>query len=503
MHVALKTVAAAALLLVTVSLVVPLASADTSVLRLGGLFPRFKTAKADFSKDGSGIQRLSAFVMAINELNDKTDGLWDDVLPNTQIEYSVRDSKRDAGVAFFQAFNLVTEAFGKKGVHAVVGPASSGPTMNSNLVFREYDTAQISYSATSPNLSDRSTYTSFFRTPPSDAFQGEALAEMIAKHFKWERVATLSSTDGYGAAGIAAFQRSAEAQSLTLLTAQNFAKDAATVKEQLVNIKNTGARIIVMMCQFSDAQTIFKEAEQEGMLGDGYTWIGGDAIAGSMVKLNDVVQDKLMLKGIFGMVPTSGVGSTFTNLVTRWKAQKSTAGFGPGNCDSGTDSDGNLIWQQDHDADATTPVECAGVDFAIQETINSYAPYAYDATIALAKAVHQLVEVEKKTTIVPKEIVDALYKVSFTGATGTVDWDDGVGDRTVGAKYNILNHDGSAVSTVGSWEKATGTTLCTAGTTGCVAVAYSTDDNSVPKDRAAICKSGQKLKDGVQFRSLR
>ena len=38
------------------------------------------------SLDSSGVRRYAAFVQAIREINNKSDGVVDDLLPHTQLE---------------------------------------------------------------------------------------------------------------------------------------------------------------------------------------------------------------------------------------------------------------------------------------------------------------------------------------------------------------------------------------------------------------------------------
>ena len=181
-----------------------------ATVNIGGLFPMFKTSAASYAKDASGIDRFSAFKLAIDEINDKTDGIADTLLPNTQLRFAYRDSKRDDGSAFFGALELTRDTFGGAGVSAIVGAASSGPSMSAALVTAKMTVPQISYSSTSSLLSDGKTYSYFLRTPPSDAFQGVGIADLVKNLFGYTRVATVSSTDGYGAAGIAAFHTAAD-----------------------------------------------------------------------------------------------------------------------------------------------------------------------------------------------------------------------------------------------------------------------------------------------------
>jgi len=52
------------------------------IFRLGAMFPYYKTGVASppFSRDVSGQKRFAAARLAIEEINDKTDGILDDVM---------------------------------------------------------------------------------------------------------------------------------------------------------------------------------------------------------------------------------------------------------------------------------------------------------------------------------------------------------------------------------------------------------------------------------------
>ena len=94
----------------------------------------------------------------------------------------------------------------------------------------------------------------------------------------------------------------------------------------------------------------------------------------------------------------------------------STAGDGAGNCDLEIDDDGVQMWAADNDGsardagrvasgrarlrevsrgwrrsvgNASTPLACSGSD---NQQLDIYAMYSYDATFALAHALHRLVE---------------------------------------------------------------------------------------------------------------
>ena len=48
---------------------------------------------AGYGRSLSGVRRFAAFRLALSEINNKTDGIADDLLPDTQLRYAHRDSK--------------------------------------------------------------------------------------------------------------------------------------------------------------------------------------------------------------------------------------------------------------------------------------------------------------------------------------------------------------------------------------------------------------------------
>ena len=55
------------------------------VLFVGGIFPQFRLdSKGNYVMD-AGVRRMAAAQMAINRVNNKTDGVYDNLLPDTQV----------------------------------------------------------------------------------------------------------------------------------------------------------------------------------------------------------------------------------------------------------------------------------------------------------------------------------------------------------------------------------------------------------------------------------
>ncbi len=382
-------------------------------VRLGGLFPRFKTDAPDFTLDNAGVKRLTAFVMAIREINNKTDGIADNLLPNTELLFAVRDSKRDAASAFKGARQLALETFGGLGVSAVIGAASSDPSMMAALALKPLKTPQISYASTSAELSDGERYEYFLRTPPSDAFQARGLADLAKNLFGYSRVAAVSSRDSYGADGIAAFLEAAREQSITVLAHLSFEKGETDFSKLYAALAASRARVIVLFCGSHDATAFLEGAYDSGIGGEGYVWLGSDAVSNpdTMTRVSDSTKRMAIFKGFFGLTPTRGAGTeAYDAFAARISALPLTNGTHSPNgtlcdlevsddleasddlCQLGSES--RLLWAADHDGDPSTPLKCAGVSDKGQD---SYAPFVYDAVFAVAHALHLLIEVGELT----------------------------------------------------------------------------------------------------------
>ncbi|KAL1502937.1 hypothetical protein AB1Y20_011008 [Prymnesium parvum] len=489
-------------LLLPLLLALPAAwAAAVPEVRLGGLFPMFKAERDAFQLDLAGVRRFAAFQLALREINNKSDGLADQLLPRTRLLFTWRDSQRSDAASVEGAFELTRSAFGGAGVHAIVGAASSGPSIAAALVAGRAEVPQVSYASTSALLSDGRAYPYFLRTAPSDAFQGQLLADVIGNQFGFDKVATVASNDGYGLAGISSFHEAARALGIEILTRQTFEGGAVDLDEPIGQLLASRARVAVLFCQAADGGHFLLAAYDAGFGGEGHVWFGADALMRESLWLHaGVLLDEQLrlavLRGFFGAAPSTQRTSERYRAFARRLAATAFDG-----CDEAVDDDGTPLWVRDHDGNASTPRVCVAHD-GLED---SYAPYAYDATYALAYALHDLIETQGVPQVDGPQLYETLLRrVSFAGITGNVSFYDASldpdrrfhGDRRQGIEYDVYNYAGVAAGLVRVATWALGDTFgerfrWVDGHSE-ASVVWSTADNSIPTQlRPLRCPAGE------------
>ncbi|XP_029435554.1 extracellular calcium-sensing receptor-like [Rhinatrema bivittatum] len=145
-----------------------------------------------------------SMAFAIDEINrDQT------FLPNVSLGFLIYDSC----LALERSIRATLWILTGKGAHipnyrcqnpsrlaATIGDSSSTQSMSMAALLGLYMHPQVSYSASSPLLSDKTQFPSFLRTIPSDTDQARGMAQLVL-HFGWTWVGLLSTEDAYGEMG--------------------------------------------------------------------------------------------------------------------------------------------------------------------------------------------------------------------------------------------------------------------------------------------------------------
>ncbi|QJR13423.1 branched-chain amino acid ABC transporter substrate-binding protein [Usitatibacter palustris] len=255
-------------------------------------------------------------------------------------------------------------------VAAVVGHLNSGVTIPASEIYNKAGIPVISGSATNPTLTERGLKNTF-RTVGRDDQQGPAIAAYIAGELKGKKVAIIDDKTAYGE-GIA----------------NEVEKTLKAAKVNIVGRERT-----------TDKETDFKAilTKIKGKNPDVVFHGGMDATGGPLLKQ----ARELGIKAVFA--------------------------FGDGACTDEMSKLAGAAAEGFACSQAGLPAQAASKEFqdsfkAKYGDIKQYAPYFYDGALAVIEAM------KKADSVDPAKFTPVMNTVSFTGATGKVEF-DAKGDR--------------------------------------------------------------------------
>ena len=196
-------------------------------ITLGGLFHIHNSGEnGGCAKRDQGLKEFAAMLFAVDRINaDQT------ILPNINLGVQVFDTCEMENIAMDRV--LKEFVLGASSDHSscsselqrpvvgVVGPPTSVAAVHVAKALAIFKIPLISYSATSPVLSDKSDYEYFSRTTPSDVFQTQVMAELL-EYFNWSYVSVVYTDEPYGRSGNEYFQKEAKKRGELFSAANNF-----------------------------------------------------------------------------------------------------------------------------------------------------------------------------------------------------------------------------------------------------------------------------------------
>src|SRR6185503_4569968 len=250
-------------------------------------------------------------------------------------------------------------------VAAVIGHLNSGVSIPASEIYSKAGIPMISGSATNPTLTERG-MKSVFRTVGRDDQQGPAIASYVANELKAKKVAIVDDKTAYGEGIANEVEKTLKGAKVTIV-----GRERTTDKE-------TDFKAILTKIKAKNPDVIFHG--------------GMDATGGPMLK----------------QARELGIKAAFA--------------FGDGAC---TDEMGKLAGAAAEGmvcSQAGLPREAASKEFVDAfkgkfGEIKQYAPYFYDATLAIAEAM------KKANSTDPAKFTPELFNVTFKGATGNVAFD--------------------------------------------------------------------------------
>ena len=234
-----------------VAVMQPGTSSAQETVKLGALIP----LTGGLQSYGEGSMR--GVRMAVQQVN-AAGGLLD----GREVELVVGDTQTSPQPAVDAAQRLVSV----EGVAGIVGALGSGNTIPvAQTVSSTNSIPQISNASTAPAITTLEDDDFLFRTVPSDAYQGVALAQ-IAADAGDTNVAVLYVNNDYGEGLAEAFEEALTEAGGTVTRSEAFEPNQASYRSELSGLAGTGAEALVLIAYPDDGGlTIVRQSLEEGL----------------------------------------------------------------------------------------------------------------------------------------------------------------------------------------------------------------------------------------------
>jgi ABC-type branched-subunit amino acid transport system substrate-binding protein len=254
------------------------APAQAEPLKIGALMPMTGDLQAYGEADLTGIQFAAQQINAAGGVNGE----------DVEVVIADTQTKPQAGVDAAQKLINVD------GVHAIVGALSSGVTIPvAKTVTGREGVPQISNASTSPTITNLQDSDFLFRSVPSDAYQGVALANLVQDKGV-ANVSILYVNNDYGQGLADAFT---EAYDGDVSASIAFEQGQASYRGELQQAASGGAEALVVIGYPESGSVILRQSLEGGYL-DQFIFTDG-------MKAPEIV-DRVgaqFLNGAFGTVP--------------------------------------------------------------------------------------------------------------------------------------------------------------------------------------------------------
>jgi ABC-type branched-subunit amino acid transport system substrate-binding protein len=440
-----------------------------SEVYLGGLFGGLVSGGNPIVEN---IEHLAAFMMAVKEINDKHDGVYDDILPDTTIKVAIYDGSALKTAA--SGMIGFTSAFNGEGVFGVVNALPTDQSLYVSELSTKLKIPMVLSVGQSGQLNEFKAYPYVSKVVALQSHQGESLQNLMCLFARTIAIFVSSAEEDIQA--LNEFNEEAICTLHVLVTVVVRAGDT-DMSSYAAQALNVGARYYIVFMPAEQLAPLLEEMLKVDLLTE-YTCIstperGSENITHYFSPDADV---PALMTGLFSQYYYSNY---YTNLTAeaigfsnRWTQQQSTQGSVVGGsvvCSNKTDGDGDHYLYQATNNGVTT---CAGLDFSTYDragfTLKPYTALTYDATMVMVRAVDFAIKngLDYKDALTLQNII--VENVTFDGASGPVSFFKGTpqygydrrGNRASGLEFVITNFNamlyeaGSSkfMATVGSFD---------------------------------------------------
>ena len=348
---------------------------------IAAAFPMFNS---DGSLNADGAQYQAAYLMAVAEINNKADGIFDSLLPNTQIKTAVvyADTTATAAKA---AKTLFSTSINGKEVSFLINALSPQPGGFLNSIW----SGQGPIAQATPLSADTARDGDVdVMLAPSSELIATVTADLICDHFEYSRIAIIREDNDFSWKNVAAL-RDYNPCGIDILFETSVATLDAIIQlaenrpRVFVIFTETGEALGAVLQSLYDFRIISRTEQIIGVTPSGTTSV---SIADG-ISVEDTVPDILtgMVTARFDAHRNYNAG-----FMTRFKAQSSTA-RASGSCLTTKDDAAATYLFRNEAGDV-----CTGLDFSTFQTRADYAEFVahvYDSVIMAVVALHELLVV--------------------------------------------------------------------------------------------------------------
>ena len=282
---------------------------------LGGLFPIHTPSPVQGSPCGAllplGVEMMEAMLYAIDRINTDPE-----LLPGVELGYDIRDTCLSETVGLDEAIDLIMRGRDSGGcevlnstdgtervlvpTQGIVGAAASRVSVPVASLGRLFHMPQVSYASTSPLLNDRTRYSYFRRTVPSD----DMLAIVdILRRFGWNYVSILYTEDTYGSSGVNAFLNVSGMNNICIDFRQGMPPtfSYSDYDKVVADLGKSKANVIVFFALLDTVREVFMRINKDESLSRRFTWITSDGWARDISVVHSIFNETAT--GLIGIVP--------------------------------------------------------------------------------------------------------------------------------------------------------------------------------------------------------
>ncbi|XP_057689224.1 gamma-aminobutyric acid type B receptor subunit 1-like isoform X2 [Corythoichthys intestinalis] len=212
--------------------------------------------------------------MALDLVNNRSD-----ILPDYELELIHYDSMCDPG----ESTKLLYDLLYTEPIKIVLMPGCSGVSTIVAEAARMWNLIVLSYGSSSPALSNRQRFPTFFRTHPSATLHNPTRVQLFQK-WKWTRIATIQQTTEVFTSTLDDLEQRVKEAGIEISVRQSFLTDPAVAVK---NLKRQDARIIVGLFYETEARKVFCEVFKEKLYGKKYVWFLIGWYADNWFKIKD------------------------------------------------------------------------------------------------------------------------------------------------------------------------------------------------------------------------